>query len=228
MTQTYETLSLKMDGPPQEDGTIEGYGSVFGNVDSYGDIVEKGAFSETLQRRKPSMLWQHSMDDPIGGWREYSEDSTGLWMRGKINMGFEGGKKAYALMREGDVDGLSIGFKTVDKRMDGNTRFLTKLDLFEVSVVTMPANDAARGRVVKGIWQPVAEKRDPAQWTVREWEKELQALGMAEDDAKEMIAKGIRPFCAEREAGKVPDTTDQRDADELKKLLMQLSYGASQ
>ena len=226
MFDSYETLTLKMDGKPKADGTIEGYGSVFGNVDSYGDTVERGAFEESIRTRKPSMLWQHRMDEPIGGWKEYSEDTTGLWLRGKINLDVPTGRSAYSLMSEGDVDGLSIGFRTIKDEMDGNMRRLTKLELYEVSIVTMPANEAARGRVVKGLWQPVIEKPSDEERTVRWFETKLKEMNcFSRWDRKIIIANGFKAWCDQRDAGALSLDADQRDAEAIKSNLKLLLEG---
>ena len=63
-----------------DDGVIEGYGSIFGNVDSYGEIVMPGAFTQSLvDARKRGqtikMLWQHDPSQPIGVWDDIAEDS---------------------------------------------------------------------------------------------------------------------------------------------------------
>ena len=79
-------------------GQVEGYGAVFGNVDTYGDIILRGAFGNTMGKRKVKMLWQHNPDQPIGVWDEMREDDRGLWMKGRILSEVEKGKEAIALM----------------------------------------------------------------------------------------------------------------------------------
>jgi len=135
-----------------DDGTFEGYGSIFGNVDSYGDIVVKGAFEKTLKERKNvKLLWQHDTREPIGVFTEMFEDTTGLVVKGQIAMDVQKGKEAYALLKMGAIDGLSIGYKTIRSKIDkkSNSRLLTELKLFEVSVVTFPANEVSTVTAVK-------------------------------------------------------------------------------
>ncbi|RZI79502.1 MAG: HK97 family phage prohead protease, partial [Rubrivivax sp.] len=72
-----------------DDGTFEGYGSVFGVVDSYKEIVAQGAFSESLaalkaQSRMPALLWQHRSGEPIGVYTEMLEDHIGLHVKGRL------------------------------------------------------------------------------------------------------------------------------------------------
>ena len=105
-------LQIKTAG---EDGSIEGYGSVFGNKDSYNDVIEKGAFAQSIKSHKsektmPAMLWQHDSAQPIGVWTDITEDANGLHMRGKLAMGTVKGKEAHELAKMGALNGLSIGF----------------------------------------------------------------------------------------------------------------------
>lgn len=151
----------------EKTGTFEGYGAVFGNVDSYGDVIVKGAFKASLRDWKkakslPPMLVQHGgwmMTDmdalPIGKWEEMEEDDTGLRVKGRlINLDTERGKNIYGAMREGVLDGMSIGYRTKEfiygTKPDEPRRTLKAVDLVEVSVVTFPANGRARVDAVKG------------------------------------------------------------------------------
>lgn len=126
-------------------GTFEGYGSIFGNEDSYGDIVKKGAFVDSLKKRKPKLLWQHRMSEPIGIYEEIREDEKGLFVKGKLEMESDFGKRIHSLLKMGALEGLSIGYRTVKCEFEDKERIriLTKLDLFEISIVTMPANEDA-------------------------------------------------------------------------------------
>ena len=106
-----------------EDGVFSGYGSIFGNKDSGGDIVIAGAFAKSLaeHRQKGSrvkMYWQHDPHQPIGKWTDIAEDGKGLFVEGKLNMGVQRGREAYALLKEGDIDGLSIGYSIVESEPD--------------------------------------------------------------------------------------------------------------
>jgi len=181
--------------------TFEGYGSVFDTVDSYGDTIAKGAFKATLREWKaakklPKLLLQHggggffggNADDmvPIGKWEEMREDEHGLFMRGRLfDVDTDRVKATYAAMREGELDGLSIGFRTRKSKTDEETgiRTLTDVQLFEVSLVTFPANDPAR----------VTEVRSDELPTEREFERWLRReAGFTEAQAKAIIAKGYR------------------------------------
>lgn len=136
-----------------DDGVFSGYGSVFGVVDTYKEVVASGAFAESLKGRTPSLLWQHRSGEPIGVYSSVKEDSVGLYVEGKLALKTARGAEAYELLKMGAISGLSIGFYTRDESYDKVTgiRTLKKLDLWEVSLVTFPANDSARVSSVKSI-----------------------------------------------------------------------------
>ena len=122
---------------------FEGYASLFGVPDGAGDVVAPGAFAASLKMRglqRIRMLYQHFAHEPIGVWEALREDATGLYVRGRILTDLERGRDVLALMREGALDGLSIGFRTRRARRDAATGLRTLLDieLWEVSIVTFP------------------------------------------------------------------------------------------
>lgn len=180
------SLMTKTSGVPIEvkadaiDGTIEGYGSIFGNVDSYGEMVMPGAFTASLvaarqKGRKVKMLWQHDPDRPIGVWDDLAEDSKGLYVKGRILIDSSAqAKEAHALIREGALDGLSIGYRLLESEQHQGkpgVLQLTKIDLKEVSTVTFAANERARVENVKHI---LAAGQLPS---VREFEEFLRDAG---------------------------------------------------
>lgn len=139
-----------------EDGQFEGYGSVFGNEDSYGDVVARGAFSESLDAHAragtmPALLWQHDPRHPIGVYTEMREDDRGLYVKGQLALETQLGREAHALLKAGALNGLSIGYMPKRYQIDEDTGVLTLLevDLWECSVVTFPANELARVSGVK-------------------------------------------------------------------------------
>ncbi|MEM7566413.1 MAG: HK97 family phage prohead protease, partial [Pseudomonadota bacterium] len=117
-----------------DDGTFEGYASLFGVPDQGGDVVAAGAFSASLAKRGAGhirLLFQHDPAEPIGVWAEVREDERGLFVRGRLMPEVSRGAEVLALMRAGAVDGLSIGYRTVRSRRDGarGLRILTEVDL---------------------------------------------------------------------------------------------------
>lgn len=181
-------------------GAFEGYGAVFGNIDAYGDVIQKGAFKDTLKdwgksKKLPPMLVQHGgwmMTDmdalPIGMWDGMSEDDTGLYVKGRlINLDTERGKTIHGAMKEGALDGMSIGYRakefSLGTKPDEPRRTLKKIDLMEVSVVTFPANGKARVSSVKGAGLIK---------TIREFEDFLRDAGFSNAQAKAIASRGFK------------------------------------
>lgn len=136
----------------QKDGVFAGYASVFDVLDQHQDIVQKGAFAETLKTRSRDikLLWQHRQDEPIGVIDEIFEDKHGLYVRGRLLLDLQRAREAYALMKEGAIGGLSIGYSPIKYAYkDDGTRIISQVELWEVSLVTFPANAAANITVVK-------------------------------------------------------------------------------
>jgi HK97 family phage prohead protease len=182
------SLSLKAVGT---DGTVEGYGSVFGVRDNYDDVIAAGAFLESLKAHKaagtmPAMLWQHEADDPIGIWTEMAEDSTGLRIKGQLCLETSQGKEAYALLKMGAINGLSIGFMSVPGTSvykDDGVRVLNQIDLWEVSLVTFPANESARVTNVKSSNELT---------TPKDVERILRDAGFSKTDATALVSRVMR------------------------------------
>jgi uncharacterized protein len=149
----------------EDDGTVEGYASLFGEIDAARDMVMPGAFARTLKSRgirRVPMLFQHDPAEPVGVWLELTEDFRGLRARGKLIPDVARARELSALIRAGALDGLSIGFRTVKGRIDPATRVrkLIDVDLWEISIVTFPLLSGARVRAVKDL----AAGRDERLW----------------------------------------------------------------
>ena len=152
MTIQHKSASFELKKEPDDDGTFEGYASVFGVVDQGMDVVERGAFTKSLGNgRKVKMLWQHDPNKVIGVWDEIREDERGLFVKGRLLKDVTLGREAMALMRAGAIDSMSIGYRTKEAVAEagGRVRKLMEVDLFEVSVVTFPMNEAAMVTDVK-------------------------------------------------------------------------------
>lgn len=137
-------------------GLFYGYASVFNTIDAYGDCIMPGAFKASLQKwqsqkRVPKMLWQHSTHDPIGIWELIEEDKKGLYVEGQLLLDVQKAREAYSLIKHGAIDGLSIGYQVIESEQDhaSHLRYISVLELFEVSVVTFAANLDARVTQVK-------------------------------------------------------------------------------
>jgi HK97 family phage prohead protease len=135
-------------------GQFTGYASVFNQVDLGYDEVMSGAFRDSLKKRGPSsikMLWQHDSSQLLGKWLDVCEDHYGLKVIGQLNLDLAKAREVLSLLRDGTVDGLSIGFRTQKAVQDKatNIRRLYKLDLWEISIVTFPMLPQARVAAVK-------------------------------------------------------------------------------
>jgi len=136
------------------DGSVEGYASLFGEVDQARDMMMHGAFAQTLTARgirRVPMLFQHDPSEPVGIWLELREDHRGLFARGRLIPEVARGRELLSLLRAGAIDGLSIGFRTAKARIDPKTRIrrVYAVDLWEISIVTFPMLNGARVRAVK-------------------------------------------------------------------------------
>lgn len=218
-------------GATDGDMTFSGYGAYFGNVDSWGDVIVKGAFAATIKQAKssgnwPVMLAQHGLDSttPIGVWTDMKEDDKGLWVEGKI-ANTSRGQEVYTLLKmtpRPAISGLSIGYVAKDYSLHTRTkseeprRTLKAVDLMEVSLVTTPANDKARIVNVKSNFNP------------REIEDSLREAGISRADSVKAVA--VFKTMLQRDAGE-PETTprDEVDAADLRSMadrIRALSTGA--
>jgi len=177
-----------------DNGEFEGYGSVFGVVDSYSDVVVRGAFTSSLARwkekgRLPAMLWQHQMSEPIGIYTEMREDEVGLYVKGRLLIEADPlAKRAHGHMKARSLTGLSIGYVLEDGGYEYDKEkgiwLLKAIDLWEVSPVTFPANDEARITDVKSL---LARGESPPPSKV---ERALREVGFSGSQAKAFMAKG--------------------------------------
>ncbi|KQP88081.1 HK97 family phage prohead protease [Methylobacterium sp. Leaf117] len=130
------------------DGHFTGYASLFGVPDLGRDVVAPGAFAQSLAARSVAgvrMLWQHDPAEPVGRWLRLREDARGLRVAGQLNLAVQRARELDALLRDGSLDGLSIGFRTLRARPErGGNRRLEAIDLWEISLVTFPLQAGAR------------------------------------------------------------------------------------
>jgi HK97 family phage prohead protease len=163
------------------DGSIEGYASLFGEMDQARDMVMPGAFTQTLKQRglrKIPMLFQHDPSEPVGVWLDLAEDFRGLRARGRLIPDVARGRELLALLREGAIDGLSIGYRTVRGQIDPKTRVrrLYQVDLWEISIVTFPLLQGARVGAVKDRGLPSSPQRRAAEAAWRSVQRPPAAL----------------------------------------------------
>lgn len=201
MEVKYLNVPLKIKSV-SDSGEFEGYASVFDVVDSYGDVVVKGAFLKTLEEWKkrgdlPPVLWQHQMSEPIGPFLEMREDEHGLFVRGKLLVEDDPlAKRALAHMKAGSVKGMSIGYIVVDAEYhkQDDLYYLKEIDLWEVSIVTFPANTLAKITEVK---QALRKGEIPSPSTVEKALREV--MGFSVKQAKAFMAKGFSALDSQRD-----------------------------
>lgn len=168
----------------KQDGIIEGYASKFNGVDSYGDTILPGAFSDTLKNRaRPIRMRYNHFSGVIGKWMSAEEDDNGLLMRGELTKGHSLANDVYASMKHGAVDGLSIGYRIPPGGSEkvGKVRHLKRIDLIEVSIVEEPADLGAR---VTSLKSAISEAQ-----TIREVEMLLRDAGFSKMDACALISR---------------------------------------
>lgn len=201
--------------------TVEGYAAAFGNIDGVGDIIHKGAFKNTIVSRGPKIkfLWQHDQNEPIGKIVEMHEDDRGLFFKALISDTARG-RDALALLNDKAIDSLSIGYdampgETDYTKQDGQTiRNLRSIRLWEISMVTFPANEEA---VITGLKRaapsevkPWAVFHEGDKWRVYKIDGDGKPMGEAlgehatEDDARQQVEA---LFASEGKAGKAKWTT---------------------
>ena len=190
-------FEIKVDDLDEQTGIFKGYGSTFGGKpDSYGDVIVEGAFRESLEAGGRNgfgvgMLWQHDPRQPIGTWLELEENKKGLRVVGKLTKGVKQSDEALLLMKDGALRGLSIGYD-LDKGGyewddEKKIRYLKKINLWEISPVTFPANTHAQITTVKAIEQATTE---------RELERALRDAGLSQKEALIMVNRS-KPYLRE-------------------------------
>jgi hypothetical protein len=209
--QAQSELSVRLDGQ------ITGYASLFDVADLGNDIMARGAFRKSLSNRGSRsirMLFQHDPDRPIGVWEIVREDHKGLFVRGKISQQTALGRDVLALVRDGALEGLSIGFKTVRSRSRGSKelRELLEVDLWEISIVTFPMLPGARIESVKGTGAPFSVAQDIR--TLEHWLR--REAGLSRTSAKALLSKGYGALIAE----------DRRDAASTEGLASKIQQAA--
>lgn len=203
--KSFELLECKADEATRR---LSGYASVFGNVDSYNDIVAKGAFSRTLQaKQKIPMLWQHDSSDVVGVFDVMEERPKGLYVEGTI-ADTSMGEDAYKLLKMGAITGLSIGYSVKKYSVDQKKgmRTLEDVELYEVSLVTFPANEKAQVLNVKSA--------DSIE-TIRQFEDFLKQHGFSNRKAVAIAAKGFAVGMGARDSQpNGDDVSESRVTDE--------------
>lgn len=140
-----------------DSGEISGLAWPFGQPDRIGDIIEKGSF-KGVSLPLP-MLFGHDLNDPVGTWTVAAEDDAGLQVKGNLLINdVARAREVHALVKSGAVRGLSVGFisKKAVSRKGARGRTISALDLFEISLVTVPMHPGAKVTSAKSAVHAIA------------------------------------------------------------------------
>jgi len=139
-------------------GFFAGHAATFNTPDMSGDIILPSAFDATLAQAKargqlPALLWSHDSRSPIGRLTTLREDRIGLYAEAQLTLEAQAAKEAYALVKDGAVSGLSIGYNLPENGAEyrGSNRLLKQIDLLEVSLVSIPMHPDSRVTSVKSL-----------------------------------------------------------------------------
>ena len=186
-----------------DEKTFEGYASSFGNVDSYGDTIVKGAYAETLKvNGLPKMFFNHeSYEVPIGKWVAAKEDDYGLLLTGEFTPGNSKAMEVKAALKHGTVDSLSIGYalKKGDFQDTENGRTIQKVAMLrETSIVTFPADKFATVNLAS-VKSLDFEALLPECKTERDIEQLLRDSGLGKWDSMAIVSR-VKAIFAERDS----------------------------
>ena len=179
---------------------VKGYASVFSNTDSDKDVIQKGAFKRSIKALGPNgadrikLLAQHKLDRPIGKMVVLDEDSNGLYMEAKFGT-HRDGDDYYKMAKEGIINEFSVGFETVQKEANdvgGNN--ISEIKLWEVSMVTIAANDRAVVTDVKANSFSTLVKQVEDEDLKFKLEKEhLRDLAKSNETTTQPVTKEVTP-----------------------------------
>jgi HK97 family phage prohead protease len=190
MEQLRYSLPLLELKAAERSGVIEGLASTWDDLDLHGDILQKGAFQESLDEHaaagtQPAMLFGHSQNEPIGRWLEIREDNQGLRVKGQLTLTVRKAQEAYDLARDGAL-ALSIGFRPIRQKAHKGANLIEKVFLGEVSLVGLAANPRARITSVKSLSQVTS---------ITEYQSFLHDLGLSVREAKRLARSGWGAYC---------------------------------
>ncbi|WP_241509669.1 HK97 family phage prohead protease [Pseudomonas ovata] len=199
-TLAFDQASIKFASGGTQ-GVFEGYASVFGVVDSDGDIIEAGAFAQALktQTRAVAMFFNHRRNEiPVGKWLNLAEDSTGLLVRGELTPGNPQSDALKAAMLHGTVGGMSVGFSATKDDLSPiatGYSFKNVSRLSEISICTFPANEQATVSALKSM-DAIESIRDAENWL-------RDSAGLSKSEAQAFIARIKSAVRSDSEGGEI-------------------------
>ncbi len=187
------TKQASSQDPESEYYTFSGLASTFGNLDQGNDIVIKGAFTNSLKQRMPKLLWQHDVREVIGTIDSAEENEDGLLITARLPKKVKRAREAGILLEMGALDSMSIGFNIADMDYTGDIRLLKALDLYEISLVTMPMNEKAIVESIKSVvgYQDYTLAEEEVVWDRSAAEKRIRAHFDAEEAPNAQYAKNF-------------------------------------
>lgn len=204
-----------------ERGVFAGYASKWGGVDSYGDTILPGAFTESLSKGMPKMFWNHEWDMPIGKWTVAKEDQIGLFVKGELTPDLGQADDVYSALKHGTLDGLSIGgyLKSGDYTETNTGRTIHKWSsLMEISPVVFPA-DAGAKIDLQSVKSIDFEALLPECKTERDIERLLRDAGLPKWEAMAIVSRAKALFSG-RDA---PDDDEAKQMAEILERIQRLS-----
>lgn len=219
-----KSLSYKMatDGSL---GRFSGDAATYGNVDLIGDIVLPGAFNRCIAEKGTHypLLWSHNMSDVIGSF-DVKDTEASLRIEGSFNMDVQRGREGHALLKRGDLNGLSIGYivKDYDYDSEGH-RLLKELELIEVSVVAFPCNPEATAEAKQmplEVKSSLAELDDEQRANFKKLVKE--AMDEIEAEEREGKPNEDEPKTEEDEGKDPEENNDEDEAKAVRDITVEL------
>jgi len=213
MILAFDSKSFALD--ESDERKFSGYANTFDHQDRAGDITQRGAFIKSIAKHaeagtKVKMLAHHDTTRPIGVWTAMREDEKGLFVEGRLTKGVRDSDEAYALLKDGALDAMSIGYRVVREEYDrkSGANLLHEIDLHEISLVAIPANQESVVTAVK------------SDHDIRSLERVLRDAGVSRKDAKAILAKGFNGMDEARDAPKIDSNNVDVEAQvELKRML---------
>lgn len=215
-------VSLK--ARPDEEGTFTAVVSVWGNVDAYGDVMVKGAFTNTLAEWKSAngqipFIWSHNINDPdsyVGVITDARETDEGLEVDGKFDLDGPTSTKAYNLLKSGRIKEFSFGFiarEVAFATRDGEeVREVKDVELLEVSMTMIGANRATRVVAVKEAPRDSEDETTEVVFSIADLDNAIEAIKSASDTAISKLTQA-RDALESKNAPEVEEVAEVEEID---------------
>lgn len=236
----YKSFEMKA----ADNGTIEGYFSTYDKTpDSYGDIIEPGAFTETIKAREESghpfpLCFNHDFSAVIGAVDSVKDTEKGPFISAHF-LDTQLAQDVRKMLQSGAIYQFSFAYDikgrrnpTEEEEKEGVVNVLTDLEVFEISVVTVPANQNAVATEVKSV-EPETKQgrrnRKADEEIIRNCIKSLESLldDGDEDKPAEDEAKSAEIAVEVNEASEEPTPAENvKRAEELLAKIKEINGGS--